>query len=276
MTDLTEPAVAWTAVAAAWDANVDEIDEHSAAATTMVIERLDVQPGDTLLELAAGPGSLGATWSRLVGPAGRVVLSDVAPGMVDVARRRNSSLDNVETATIDATAIDRAHASFDVVACRMGLMFAPDPSLAFAEIHRVLRHGGRVGVLTWGAIEHNPWMTCVGMAAMMNGLGAGGLPTAPGGIFSLSDPATLEQLARGAGFADVNVDVVPVTFRARTIDDHVDRVSSLAGPLAVVLANASPDQRRAFRRTAHELAAPHLTSDGLVIPGQVLVVTARR
>jgi SAM-dependent methyltransferase len=188
--------------------------------------------------------------------------------MVDVARRRNSSLDNVETATIDATAIDRADASFDVVACRMGLMFAPDPSLAFAEIHRVLRHGGRVGVLTWGAIEHNPWMTCVGMAAMMNGLGAGGLPTAPGGIFSLSDPATLEQLARGAGFIDVHVDVVPVTFRARTIDDHVDRVSSLAGPLAVVLANASPDQRHAFRRTAHELAAPHLTPDGLAIPGK--------
>jgi ubiquinone/menaquinone biosynthesis C-methylase UbiE len=128
MTDLMEPAQAWTAVAAAWDAHVDEIDDHSAEATKAVIDRLAVQSGDALLELAAGPGSLGATWSRLVGPTGRVVLSDVAPGMVDVARRRNSSLYNVETATVDAAAIPYNDASFDVVVCRMGLMFAPDPS----------------------------------------------------------------------------------------------------------------------------------------------------
>jgi SAM-dependent methyltransferase len=196
--------------------------------------------------------------------------------MVDVARRRNSSLDNVDTAVIDASAIDRADVAFDVVVCRMGLMFAPEPSLALAEIHRVLRPGGRVGVLTWSAMERNPWMTCVGMAAMMNGLAAGGPPTAPGGIFSLSDPSRLEQLAREAGFADVRVETVPVTFRTGTIDEHVERVSSLAGPLALVLANASPDQREAFQRTARDFAAPHLTADGLAIPGEILTLNARR
>jgi len=216
MTDLMDAAHAWTAVAAAWDANADEIDDHSAAATDELVTRLDVQPGETVLELAAGPGSLGATWSRLVGPAGRVVLSDIAPGMVDVAERRNSSLDNVETVVLDATAIDRGDASCDVVVSRMGLMFALDPSLAFAEIRRVLRPGGRLGVLTWGAMEHNPWMTCVGMAAMMNGLTAGGLPRGPGGIFSLSDRATLEQLAHGAGFVDVSPLPAQINFSTQT------------------------------------------------------------
>src|SRR5215207_6425 len=177
MTDLMDAAHAWTAVAAAWDANADEIDDHSAAATDELVTRLD----------------------------------------------------NVETVVLDATAIDRGDASCDVVVSRMGLMFALDPSLAFAEIRRVLRPGGRLGVLTWGAMEHNPWMTCVGMAAMMNGLTAGGLPTGPGGIFSLSDRATLEQLAHGAGFVDVHVGVMPVTLRASTVDEHVERVSSLAG-----------------------------------------------
>ena len=68
-----------------------------------------------MLELAAGPGSLGATWSQLVGPTGTVVLSDIAPGMVEVARRRNAHLSNVEVAVLDASAIDRPDGSFDVV-----------------------------------------------------------------------------------------------------------------------------------------------------------------
>jgi SAM-dependent methyltransferase len=276
MTDIMDPAQAWSAVAEAWDANVDDVDGHSAQATATLIARLAVQSGDRLLELAAGPGSLAATWSQLVGPTGRVVLSDIAPGMVAVARRRNAALGNVETTVIDAAAIERPDASFDAVACRMGLMFTPDPSVAFAEIHRVLRPGGRLGALTWGGIERNPWLTCVGMAAMANGLVSGGPPVGPGGIFSLGDPAGLEALAKGAGFVDVTVEEFAITFRADTIDAHVTRVSSLAGPLATVLQAASPDQLAALRRTAAGFAAPYVTDSGLVIPGQALLVSGRR
>lgn len=276
MTDSVDPAQAWSAVAEAWDANADYVDEHSVEATAALLDRAAVQRGERVLELAAGPGSLGATWSQLVGPTGAVVVSDISPVMVEVARRRSAALGNVETAVIDAAAIDRPDGSFDVVACRMGLMFTPDPAVAFAEILRVLRPGGRLGALTWGGIEHNPWMTCVGMAAMVNGLVSGGPPVGPGGIFSLGDPAELEALAKGAGFADVAVEAFAVTFRADTVNAHVERVASLAGPLASALQAAPPDQLAALRRTAAELAAPYLTDDGLEIPGRALLVSGRR
>ena len=140
----------------------------------------------------------------------------------------------------------------------------------------MLRPAGRLGALTWGGIEHNPWMTCVGMAAMVNGLVGGGPPIGPGGIFSLGDPTELERSAKGAGFVDVAVEAIAVTFRADTVDAHIDRVSSLAGPLAIALRAASPDQLAAVRRTAADLAAPYLTDDGLEIPGQALLVSGRR
>ena len=276
MTDSRDPAQAWSAVAEAWDANADYVDDHSVEATAALLDRVAVHPGDRVLELAAGPGSLGATWSQLVGPAGTVVVSDISPGMVEVARRRNAALGNVETAVIDAAAIDRPDGSFDVVACRMGLMFTSDPAVAFAEILRVLRPDGRLGALTWGSIEHNPWMTCVGMAAMANGLVSGGPPVGPGGIFSLGDPTELEVLAKGAGFVDVAVEELAVVFRADTVDAHVRRVGSLAGPLATVLQAASPDQLAALRRTAAGLAAPYLTADGLALPGRALLISGRR
>lgn len=277
MADTTDPAHAWSAVAAAWDAHVDHVDGHSVAATDALFDRLALRPADRVLELAAGPGTLGARWSHAVGPTGSVLLTDIAPGMVDVAARRNDGLDNVAVAVLDASAIDRPDASFDVVACRMGLMFAADPSVALAEIRRVLAAGGRFGALTWAGIEHNPWMTCVGMAAMMNGLVHGGPPVGPGSVFSLGDPGELEVLVKGAGFLDVRVDEHAVMFEVDDIDAHVERVSSLAGGLlAEAFEQATPEQVAAVRRTAADLAAPYCTDGGLRLPGRAVLVTGRR
>ena len=270
-----DPAGAWTRVSAAWDAEVDGLEAHTAAVTSALFDRVAVRPGDRVLELAAGPGSLGASWSGLVGPSGSVLLSDFAPAMVAAARHRNAGLGNVAVDVLDASAIDRPDGSFDVVASRMGLMFTPDPSAAFAEIHRVLAPGGRMGAATWAGVEHNPWMTCVGMAAMMAGLVTGGPPVGPGGIFSLGDPTALAALVTGAGFTDTTVQEVGVTFRADDIDAHLDRVGSLAGPLAAILEAASPEQQAAVRRTATDLAAPYLTDDGLELPGRALLVHGR-
>ena len=276
MTADTTAAEDWSAVASAWDDNTEYIDSHSVAATDALVAAVEVRPGDRLLELAAGPGSLGARWSRLTGPRGRVVISDVAPGMVEVARRRTVELENVDVAVLDASCIDRADASFDVVVCRMGLMFTPDPSIALREIRRVLDTGGRFGALTWAGIEHNPWMTCVGMAAMMNGLVAGGPPVGPGGIFSLGDADQLLALAKDAGFADVVVDEVPTTFHSESIEVHVERVSSLAGPLAAAFAAATPHQLAAVRQAATQLAAEYTNDQGVTLPGRALLLTGRR
>ena len=277
MTDSIVVARDWSAVAAAWDAHVDDVDGPSADATASLLAQVAVRPGDRLLELAAGPGSLGPTWSQLVGPSGLVLLSDLAPGMVEVARRRSEGLDNVEVAVIDASAIDAPDGSFDVVVSRMGLMFCPEPAVAFGEIRRVLIGGGRMAAMTWAGIAHNPWMTCVGMAAMANGLVSGGPPVGPGTIFSLGDEGELAAMAKGAEFDDVRVDELTIVFRAGSIDEHVHRVTSLAAPLAAALDAATPEQLQALRRTAADLAAPYVTGDGgLAIPGRALLVSGRR
>ncbi|SRR5579883_1452476 len=194
MNDGIDLAQAWSAVAEAWEANAEYIDEHSLEATAALFDRVAVQSGERVLELAAGPGTLGATWSALVGSSGAVVLSDIAPGMVEVARHRNSDLANVITAVIDAAAIDQPDGSFDVVACRMGLMFTPEPSIALTEMYRVLRPGGRLGALTWAGIEHNPWLTCVGMAPWPTASSAEDRRSAQ----ATSSPSATQQNSRGS------------------------------------------------------------------------------
>jgi SAM-dependent methyltransferase len=275
MTDIGAAATDWSDVAEAWDEHIDRVDVHHRSATEALVERLVIEPGDRVLELASGPGSLGATWSRLAGPQGSVVLSDIAPGMLEVARRRNRGLGNVEFAIIDASAIDHPDASFDAVVSRMGLMFTPEPAVAFAEIRRVLAPGGRCAALTWGSLDRNPWMTCVGMAAMMSGIATGGPPVGPGSIFSLGDPDVLASLATAGGLDDVKVESIEITFTADDIAAHIARVSSLAGPLARAIAHADPEQLAAFHTTAAELAAPYVTDGRVEIPGVQLLVSGR-
>jgi hypothetical protein len=82
-------------------------------------------------------------------------------------------------------------------------------------------------------------------------------------------------MAKSAGFVDVAVEEIAITFRSDTIDAHVERVSALAGPIAAALQAASHDQLAALRRTAADLAAPYVTDNGLAIPGRALLLSGQ-
>ncbi len=271
MSDPDHPQ-AWSPVAGAWDRHIDALDRWRKPATDALIDYLAVRSGERVLELAAGPGTLGAQWSSLVGPAGTVVLSDLAPAMVDVARTRNASLANVSVEVLDATAIARPDESFDVVACQMGLMLVPTPHDAFAEIRRVLAPAGRFAALVWAAAEENPWLSCIGMAAAVSGIRVDGSPVGPGGVFSLADRQRLAALAADAGFAGVTVRAIDLVFRASDPGSHVERVTAVTGPIAAGLAMATTEQVAEYTRVATETIAGFAGPDGVAVPGRALLV----
>lgn len=272
MSDPDEPQ-AWSPVAGAWDQYIDALDRWRAPATDALVAHLAVRSGERVLELAAGPGTLGARWSSLVGPAGEVVLSDLAPAMVDVARRRNASLANVTVEILDATSIARPDASFDVVACQMGLMLVPVPQDAFAEIHRVLVRGGRFAALVWATAEENPWLSCIGVAAVASGIPLDVSPFGAGGIFSLADPRLLASLAGDAGFAGVTVTAVDIVVRSQDPSSHVERVTAVSGPIALAVATATTEQATEYKRVATEIVGGFAGPDGVAVPGRALLVT---
>ena len=203
-----------------------------------------------------------------------MLCSDAAQGMVDLIAATVAHLPQVSAARIDAAEIPLPDGSVDAVAFQMGLMFALDPVTACSEIRRVLAPGGRVGIAVWAGPEHNPWLSCLGMAAMAQGVVTGGPPTGPGGLFSLSDPEVLRSTVARGGFEHVEIEQVAVEIRFDGLEDHFDHVSRLAGPLAAALA-AAPEKLDAVRATTAQLASAYLTEDGLVMPGRAYLASAR-
>jgi SAM-dependent methyltransferase len=176
---------------------------------------------------------------------------------------------------MDATQVHVPDASVDGVVFQMGLMFVAEPVTATREIARVLVPGGRAAVATWAAPEHNPWLTCLGMAAAVHGVVSGGPPTGPGGLFSLGTADDLHDALVAGGLVDVQVREVPITMRFRDAEDYALHLSTMAGPLAAAIA-AAPEKAPLVRETAAELVAQYVTGEGVAVPGLALVASGRR
>jgi SAM-dependent methyltransferase len=205
-----------------------------------------------------------------------VVMSDIVAEMTSIAaaRAEASGLENVRTRVLDLEEIAEPDASFDVVLCREGLMFAAEPARAAREIRRVLRPGGRAAVSVWGPRERNPWLGVV-----MDAVSAQtGRPIPPHGVpgpFSLGDSDGLAALLRDAGLADVVVGEQPTALRAGSFEQWWEITSALAGPLSKILADLPEPASQALRGRLRGAIRSYETPTGVELPGVALIAGGR-
>jgi ubiquinone/menaquinone biosynthesis C-methylase UbiE len=266
----------WAGVAPGWADNADYADQRSAALTERLLAGVALRPGDRVLELACGPGGAGLAAAERVGPTGEVVCSDVVPAMAAIAAGRGAArgLVNLRTAVLDLEAIDQPDHSFDVVLCREGLMFAVEPDRAVAEMHRVLRPGGRLGVAVWGPPEQNPWLGLV----LREVTAATGMVVPPPGMpgpFALADATRLRAVLEAADFGDVTLETVAVPVRAPSFEVWWARTTALAGPVAALLARLDAETSERLLAGLRDAVAPYTTTGGLELPGLAVLATAR-
>jgi SAM-dependent methyltransferase len=266
----------WAAVAGGWAQHADYADARGAELTERLLDLTLPQPGERVLELACGPGGAGLAAAQRVAPDGEVVLSDVVAEMTAIAAARAAArgVRNVSTRELDLEDIDQPDASYDVVLCREGLMFAADPARAAREIRRVLAPGGRFALAVWGPRERNPWLGVV-FDAVSAQTGAPVPPPGVPGPFSLGDADRLAGLLRDADLADVVVSELPVPLRAECFEEWWTRTSALAGPMARILASLPEAAVQALRTRVRDAVRPYETRGGLELPGVALLAAGR-
>jgi len=117
-----------------------------------LLDEVAPRTGQTVLDVASGPGAVASLASSAVGPGGRVVASDLSPLMLaGVGRPASGGSSRIDILVCPADALDLPDASVDVAYCQQGFQFLPDRDAAAGEIRRVLRPGGRTGVAVWRA-----------------------------------------------------------------------------------------------------------------------------
>jgi SAM-dependent methyltransferase len=235
---------AWEAMAPGWERWRAQLEELLTPIRTWLIGKLAPRPGDTVLELGAGPGDTGFAAAAIIGERGRLISTDFSPNMVDVARRRGAELGllNVDFRVIDAERIELAAESVDGVLCQSGYMLMADPAAALSETRRVLRPGGRLAMSVWGAPERNPWAAIGGRILVERGHMPLPEPGEPG-VFSMAS-------------------------------EYERWVTEVGGPFAKVVRGLSEPEREAVKSKLTEAFVPFVADEGYELPGLALCAVA--
>jgi SAM-dependent methyltransferase len=266
----------WEHAATGWGKHAERMRAFGMPVSSWMIEHAGLQPGQRVLELAAGPGDTGFLAAELIRPGGTLLSTDAAETMLEVARARAAEMgiENVEFKRIELEWIDLDTASVDAVLCKWGLMFAVDPETALREVRRVLRPGGRIALAAWDEPSLNDWATIPTRALVELGHATPPDPDAPG-MFILSAPGRLQELLESAGFIDVVVDSVATPRSFADVDTYVAETREISSMFGELFEPLSGSQRAEVVQRVAELSRPYTASDGSVsFTGRSLVAAA--
>ena len=196
----------WTGAAPQWQKWNEKLILQSRAATDLVVHNAQLAPGMHVLDLASGTGEPSLSIAKAVGPQGRVVATDLVPGMLDNARQnaRALGLTNIEFRQADAEQLPFSDQEFDRVTCRFGIMFFPQIDKALAEIRRVLKPGGRVSFIVWGSFAENPLFAAT-LGPFMKHVQVPPPPPDAPTIFRFADENKLASTLKSSGLHSVEV-----------------------------------------------------------------------
>jgi ubiquinone/menaquinone biosynthesis C-methylase UbiE len=265
----------WDRMAAGWEDDRRFVWDASRAVGEWLVDALDPQPGDTLLEIAAGVGDTGTAAAARLGSSGKLISTDFSEQMVGAARRRAEELGvpNVEFRTMDAERMDLEDGSIDGALCRWGYMLMADPVAALRETRRVLRPGGRVAFSVWGDPASNRWASAPAAAYAEHTGAEAPDPRAPG-IFAMASEERTREMLDEAGLRPVRVEQVEMEWAFDTPDHYWHYVMDLAGGLAMSIRALPEDDQAAVRRATEERLEPVVRRPGYNMAGLCLNVLA--
>lgn len=229
---------------AAWRKWHKKIAEFTRGATETLLAEANLKPGMYVLDIASGVGDPALRIAEAVGPAGRVVATDVGMGMMSLAAElaAQQNLHNIEFKEATAESLPFPDASFDVVTCRFGAMFFPDLRKALRECQRVLKPGGKVVFIVWG-IREQPFTTLTVGVLLKFVPAPEADPDAPS-MFMFGVKGRFETALKEVGYAETKEEhiSVPASWPG-SAEDYWDNFTEVAAPFKPLLAQLPPARR---------------------------------
>jgi len=237
-----------------------------------IIRRLDVRDGDVVLDVATGTGEPGLSIAGQL-PNGRVVSTDLAEGMLAVAREnaRLRGIHNFETRVCDVCELPFADNTFDAVSCRFGFMFFPDMQLAAQEMVRVLKPGGRLATAVWSGPDKNFWVTAI-MGTINRNMALPPPPAGAPGMFRCAGSGMVADLFRQAGLRNVQETEVSGRLNSGTAEVYWDMMTEVAAPFVAALSKADDALRAKIRAEALDLVRQRYGTGHVAIDSSALVI----
>lgn len=248
--------------------------DYAVVGTTLQIvgeelcEALDIRSGQKVLDVAAGNGNVSLAAARRWCD---VVATDYVPALLGRARERaDAERLDIEFREADAEALPFSDGSFDAVVSTFGVMFTPDQDRAAAEMLRVCKHGGKIGLANW---------TPEGFIGQVFKTIGTHVPPPPGA----RSPALWGTRARIAELFEPHAASIKsvqrnFVFRYRSPEHWLEVFKTYYGPLLKTFAALEPDAQSALQRDLTALIGRFNRSgdNSMVVPGEYLEIVITR
>ena len=268
----------WQESAPYWEKHRDTIRTMLAPLTQALIEEAGIVPGQSVLDVAGGPGEPSLTIAEIVGLAGSVMCTDAVPEMVAAAESAAERLGirNISFRQCTADSLPFENNSFGTVISRLGAMFFPDPLCALREILRVTEPGGTISLAVWHKSELNPFANRV--TEVINRY-VETPPTAPDapGAFRFAELGKLAGILSEAGASDVHERLLKFRIEA-PISPHEFWVmrSEISETLRQKLAQLSVEQASCVMAEVQEAVREFFPNNQMSFPAQMIIVTGTK
>jgi len=229
----------------------------------LLLDEVKLQPGEAVLDVATGPGTVARLAAVRLGSQGRIVATDISAPMLDVSRAKPVVVGAAQIEYVESSAAPLAapNGTFDAVLCQQGLQFFPDRLGALREMHRVLKPKRRVAIAVWAQLERNQ-IAAAFHAALRATVPAelASLMMAP---YSWPSGSALMDAAEEAGFREICLltPTLPMVLEGG-LDQAIRSFS--ATPVSPGVAALPQDVQEAFFARVRRELAP-LERDGKVI-----------
>jgi SAM-dependent methyltransferase len=186
--------------------------------------------------------------------------------MLAIAKERAAFLrlqDIIEFKESDAENLDLANSAFDAALCRWGLMLLPNLDAAIGKIYSSLLSGGRFATAVWADAPKVPIIS-LATRIIGNQVQTSVLPGTPN-PFSLADTSKLENSFYRAGFKDIHIDKVIVTFEFASGADYCRYCQAVSASARIVLSKETEQRKEEiWRKVAEEAARIYGTANGVI------------
>jgi SAM-dependent methyltransferase len=242
--------------------------------TARLLAAARIQEGENVLDIGCGCGDTTILAARAT-RSGHALGADFSRIQVAEARRLAAAagVANAAFEVADVQVHPFGAGVFDVVLSSFGVMFFDNPAVAFANLRKALRRGGRLAFVCWRTREENPIFT-TGIAEAAAVLGLRQFP-GPSAAFSLADTGGTSAILSGAGFGGIDIAKAdePMLI-GRDVDDVLGY--ECASPTASdILTGLSPAQAAELTRQVRDRYLAYASPDGVTMPAAAWLVTAQ-